>query len=1779
MSQPIDPKTATEPVNQTRKEQLLATLCALMAEALPAMSASEDIHVPFVEMGANSLILMEIQRTIENRFGLTIVVNQLFEELSTIAALATFIDENLPLEDCEIAAESADQQEPVRGSLPPVGLPTMALPELPVGNIGEVATELEQILTQQLTAASAAISKVVAQQLEFLQTSGLTTANQVTANPSVAANVKQAAASTVQAASSPVSQSPVANKPASKKPQSAVSHQHLLSPLEIRARGLNQKQQQHLEALIKCYTERTKTSKQLTQQYRSVLADSRACVGFRFTTKEMLYPIIGKRAAGARIWDVDDNEYVDITMGQGVTLFGHHPAFIEDALAAEPKDVVQLGPRAPNAGEAARLLAEFTGFERVTFTNSGTEAVMAALRLARAATGCNKIVQFENSYHGHSDSTTARPDWQDGVLKSIPIAPGTPPGAVEDLWLLEYGSETSLEFIRVHAKEIAAVLVEPVQSRRPDLQPREFVRELRKITERLGILLIFDEMITGFRFHPGGAQAWFGVKADIATYGKVVAGGMPIGAVAGSAKIMDGIDGGMWQYGDASYPQATRVGFGGTFCQHPLTMTTTLATLRYLKAQGPALQEGLNQKTERLAKTLNAYFEQRNVPIEVVYFGSLFRFAFSTNLELLFYHLMVQGVFIWEWRNYFLSTAHTNADVDFIINAVKASIEAMIEGGFIAAEPAGKDVADEEINPQQYDNEFPLTEAQKQLWTLAKISEAGSIAYNLCVVLELHGSFDLAAMQRAIQLVFNRHDALRTVIKNQNLQEVMSSHQLDVALVDLTQSHDLENAVQSWLNNVAKSAFDLAKGPLFAAVILKLADQRHHLVLRGHHIIVDGLSMNVIVAEIGASYSAFLNQQTPELSLQVQFGKYVQWQQTEACNKHEYFWLKKLSGVIPVLNLPTDHKHPPIKTYRGGRATLFVRKELCERLSTLSQKQGCTPFMIFFAVYALWIHRLTGQDDIVVAIPVAGRPAQTGFDKLVGYCTHLLPICSQINWENSFLSFLKTTRGVLLEGYRHQEYPFAHLINKLTLQRDGSHALLISTLFNLDRPGTPPPMGDLKPSWKSPVVNFTAFDLVLNMTEVADEMILECDYNSDVFEQTTVARFVGHFHTLLTEVANNFEMRVDHLPLLSATEQRQLLIDWNNTQVQYPHNQCLHHLFEIQVANHPTVIAAVYKEQQLTYASLNQRANQLAHYLQTQAVGPEVIVGICVARSFDMIVAILGVLKAGGAYLPMDPSYPASRLGFMLADAKVPVLLTQQHLLDKFNFGEEASVVRRHILCLDTDWQSVAVSSSGNPVTAVRPDNLAYIIYTSGSTGQPKGTMIEHASVVNYLSWCIQFYRVGNGCGAPIISSIGFDATITSVFSPLLAAQRILLVAEEQEEIAAIKDAVLSANHWSLIKITPAHLELLNAVLTQETITEQTDVIVFGGDALFCSSLSWWRDNAPNTRLINEYGPTETVVGCCIFEVTKDTPRDGAVPIGRPIANTELYVLDQALQPLPIGVPGELYIGGRGVARGYLNREQLSAEKFITNPFGDGRLYKTGDLVRYLPDGNLVYLGRMDNQVKIRGFRVEPGEIEALLIQHTNVQESLVVVHEFAALDMRLLAYVVAPVGQAIDEVELRRFVTKQLPDYMRPSVFISLAAMPLTANGKIDRKALPLPDSLRPQLEVSFVSPQTDAEKIIAQSWQDILQIEKVGVNDNFFDLGGHSLLVISLSERLTDKFKRPVTAIDLFRYPTIRSLAGVLADNTDAGKVKVVEIQKMASRQKQSYRQQRNMRNQRKR
>ncbi|MEM7795315.1 MAG: amino acid adenylation domain-containing protein, partial [Cyanobacteria bacterium P01_C01_bin.118] len=1046
------------------------------------------------------------------------------------------------------------------------------------------------------------------------------------------------------------------------------------------------------------------------------------------------------------------------------------------------------------------------------------------------------------------------------------------------------------------------------------------------------------------------------------------------------------------------------------------------------------------------------------------------------------------------------------------------------------------------------DVSVPLSFSQQRLWFLYQF-EPDNPFYNVPFGLTLKGTLDVAALEQVMQTITQRHEILRTTFTDgdstgEHPQQIIhpesatTLQQIDLSAFGEEAWTEAERVAQK----EAQAPFDLSQGPLCRVTLLTLADQEFILLVTLHHIISDVWSTGVLVQEMATLYHVFSQGKSNPLSpLPIQYADFTLWQrqrlQGERLEKRIRYWQQQFSTPPPVLQLPTDHPRPAVQTFHGNHRDFILPAELTTALQELSKTADATLFMTLLAAFKVLLYRYTGQSDITVGSPIANRN-EAAIEGLIGLFMNTLALRTQLGNNPKFCDLLHQVREVALGAYSHQDLPFEKLIEILRLPRNLSHPPLFQVMMILQN--APSPTLQLPGLTLSglDLVNTTAkFDLTLIVIEIEDRLQCILEYNTDLFEEVTIDRLASHFHTLLMGIVANPDTRLHDLPLLTTEESAQLH-QWTQTETQTLPKLCLHQLFETQVEKTPEATAVVFEQTSLTYGNLNQQANRLAHHLQSLGVGPEILVGICAERSLEMLVGLLAILKAGGAYVPMDPSYPGTRLQFMLSDAKISVLLTQTHLLDRL------PSLDAKIVLLDRDESNIAQLSSEPLSNEITPDHLAYVIYTSGSTGRPKGVMIPHRGLVNYLSWATQAYNVATGGGAPVHSSLGFDATITGLWAPLLVGKPVVLLSPQQE-VEALCQTLQANQQYSLVKLTPAHLELLNQMLPPETLAHQTQALVIGGEALMGHQLTFWQTHAPKTRLINEYGPTETVVGCCVYETDETTDLTGAIPIGRPIANTQLYVLDAYQQQVPVGVTGELYIGGSGVARGYLNRPNLTREKFIDNPFGEGRLYKTGDLVRYRPDGVLDYLGRIDHQVKIRGFRIELGEIETALLQHAQIREAVAIARQDNPDQKQLVAYLTLrtsdPEQQAPSISDLRQWLQEQLPDYMIPSAFVWLDHIPLTPNGKVDRQALPAPQLDRSSLTAPFTAPRSQLEQQLATIWNNVLDVDDIGIDDNFFELGGDSILSLQIITQATQTGLK-LTLKQLFQHQTIRTLAPVV-------------------------------------
>lgn len=2301
----------------TRKEMILSELKTIVNKLTGMHIGSIDVHTSFLEVGIDSLLLIQATQLIQDVFAAKLSVVQLLEEHDTIEKVATYLDQQLPVEAWQPPEIRTDKKESVSTSPMPraiearleeqalnpspgledqrdhsnpadAGVPTnphgcgmshtdldppraraisttlvhsaVRPSESPRGVSGATgngggpkpasisltgdASALEHIMSQQLL--------VMSQQLEMLRGSSMPDLEDTTDVEAVSeACVAMEGTETPHAAIGPnetvvalpptptacVLPEPSDDAPILEPRPITAGSQTIQPELYVpfqpidtsAATGLTPRQQQHLNELIKSYTSRTRESKRLTQTYRRYLADSRVSAGYRTLWKEMVYQIVGQRSQGSRIWDVDGNEYVDITMGFGLHLFGHSPAFIVQAIESQLKQGIHLGPQSHLAGKVAQMISEMTGVERVNFCNSGTEAVMGALRVARTVTRRNKIALFGGAYHGWSDGTLVRPIGCNGVQKSVPMAPGVPPLSVQDTVVLEWDSPKSLEYLREHVHELAAVITEPVQSRRPDIQPREFLHELRRLTEQSGTALILDEMVTGFRIQPGGAQAHFGVSADLVIYGKVLGGGLPIGVVAGKAAFMDAFDGGMWNYEDNSYPRAEKTLFAGAYFKHPLTMSVAEAILGHMKNDGRAEIERLNQRTSRLVEALNEFFDDQQVPIRAANFGSLFRLLVSRDFkysDVLFYHLVENGVFVWEGRNCFLSAAHTEDDVELIIGAVKRSVLQTREGGFlpdgptgggpvkkseitstgsgfetgsrnessaaialpvasspapakavvtnpteaarrlprrrqpaagsaIVTEPAmarspisvprtntGMDfslyffgnyprefdeakyelifkaakyadrngfaaiwiperhfnsfggfspnpsilasalareterihlragscvvplhnpvriaeewaVVDNLSNgragisfasgwhsndfifaPDVYENrrkvmyesidvvrrlwrgealdmlegkggqvsirvaplpkqpelpfwltsaslatalnaaklgggfltnlqdqtidelgdkirlyrealeqngfdplsghvavllhtyitddlgralqksrgpftdylrssfalrqnrlknrpnnqgpsidleriseadsnfilsagferylqvgaligtpetckatverivasgvnevgclidwgldtdsvmeslshvneirkqfqriestesnqepssivvpastdavaediagrgagpyeiqsssssieantpsdsgsdapnerrsegayDVPLTDAARELWIATQMGDDASRAYNECIVLRLRGSLHLPAIKNALQNVVNRHEALRaTFSPDGDFQRIWPTASVELPVIDFSFQDEStrESSAEARIRKEIDQPFDLAQGPLVRFRVLKLRDDENLLLISNHHLAADGQSWAVIMRDLHAFYAAERQGTVCELPTPTSVGEYVRQQsilqESPRMAECEAYWLDQFSDGAPLLELPTDRPRPMIQTYNGDQQRLTIDSAMSNELKKVSVQQGSTMLMLLLAAYGVLLHRLSTQDEMVMGIASAGQLA-AGDRNIVGYCVNMLPLRSRITPGLNFSTYLRSIKRLLMGGYEHQNYSFGKLIDKLGLRGDPSRSPLFSAAFDLERTGPVMKFFDLEAQVLLKPTVMTRFDLHFVVTQTADELVLQCTYNKDLFDIQTIRRWMEHYHTLLEGIILSPERPIIELPLLNESQRQELAVEWNDTGTTYSSDDCLHSLFEAQVERTPDRVALTHEDEQLTYDEFNRRSNRLAHYLKQFGIHEETCVGVLLDRSIDLAVAVMAVLKAGAAYVPLDSSYPRERLSLMLESAGAKVLLTSRALADRA--GETGA----KLVCLDEDQPRIALNREDNPGNCATPHNLAYVIYTSGSTGNPKGVMISHYSIVNRILWMLREILPMADQRLLQKTSVSFDASVWEFFVPLLAGAQLVLARHGGQQDSAYLLEAIRHNSITTLQLVPTMLKVL---LEEPELSKcRTLQQVFcGGEVLPLEVQRRFYERLPWIELHNLYGPTEVSIDATHWTCREAETR--VVPLGRPLANARIFVLNGQQQVAPVGIAGDIHVGGRGLARGYLGQPAMTAERFVPDSLSGQRgerLYETGDLGRWRPEGVLEYLGRVDYQVKVRGFRIEIGEIDTALRQVESVRDATTVAGTDTAGGIRLIAYVTLNETFTTTVTELRERLLDKLPEYMVPGAFVILEKMPLMASGKIDRSALPIPDDSRPQVRQDYVAPRNQIENLLADIWAEVLGIDPVGIQDRFLELGGHSLLAIQLISRIRQSFKVKVGIRTLFES-TVAGLAEII-------------------------------------
>ncbi|MCY8499542.1 amino acid adenylation domain-containing protein [Bacillus atrophaeus] len=2242
---------ATLDINQT-KTHIESFLKTVISNASGIRADEIDLDAHFIGFGMDSIMLTQVKKAIADEFDVDIPMERFFDTMNNIQSVVDYLAEAAPSSASAPAQESVTAQEKL------------------------VISEAQSESDHREDHHGHMLEKIIASQNQLIQDTLQAQLNSFNllrnrSHHSAAEEYVKA-----QEKSIPSSKKGTPSVTAEKKLTQVAKPYVPFQPQHLHEQGhYTAQQRQYLETFIEQYVDKTKGSKQYTDETRFAHANNRNLSSFRSYWKEMVYPIIAEHSDGSKMWDIDGNEYIDITMGFGVNLFGHHPSFITQVILDSTQSALPpLGPMSNVAGEVADRIRACTGVERVAFYNSGTEAVMVALRLARAATGRKKVVVFSGSYHGTFDGVLGVANTKGGTAPANPLAPGIPQNFMNDLIILHYNNPDSLDVIRSLGNELAAVLVEPVQSRRPDLQPKLFLKELRAITQQSGTALIMDEIITGFRIGLGGAQEWFDIQADLVTYGKIIGGGQPLGIVAGKAEFMNTIDGGVWQYGDDSYPtnEEKRTFVAGTFNTHPLTMRMSLAVLRHLQSEGENLYERLNQKTTYLVDQLNHYFEQSKVPIRMVQFGSLFRFVSSVDNDLFFYHLNYKGVYVWEGRNCFLSTAHTSDDIAYIIQAVQETVKDLRRGGFI---PEGPNSPDDGGHKEH--ETYELSPEQQQLVMVSHYGNEASAALNQSIMLKVKGAVQHTLLEQAVQHIVNRHDALRTVIHaDDEVQQVQPRMNVEIPVIDFTGHPDehQEAEIQKWLTEDAKRPFHFhEQKPLFRVHVLKSNQDEHLIVLTFHHIIADGWSIAVFVQELESTYAAivqgkplpsdevtpfhqyldwqqaqidsghyeegvrywrehfsepipqaflpsavssryphgyegdrctvrlgrplsealkslsirmknsvfvtmlgafhlflhqltkqsglvigiptagqshmkhhvligncvnmvpvkntasaentlsgyldcmketvnqvmrhqavpmtlvarqlphdqvpdmriifnldrpfrklhfgkaeaepiaypmkcisydlflnvtdvdqeyvldfdfntnvisleimekwgagfakllrkmvegdsvpldalmmfsdeeqqvlqelyaghqqrvssplsnttdraavyeepvneterqlaqiwedlfslervgrsdhflalggnslqatlmlskvqktfhqkvsiaqffnhqtvkelasligsekkvmhlpmkavekkayyrttpaqqrvyFLHQMEPNQLSQNMFGQisiigqydeqaliaslqqvmqrheafrtsfdiidgeivqkiaseldfnvhvrtmdrkefdayadqfvkpfcleqaplvraelikidneqaellidmhhiisdgysisiltnelfalyhheplpeiefeykdFAEWQNQwligETMEQQEKYWLEQFKEEIPILQLPTDGSRAMEWSSEGQRVTCSLQPNVIRSLQDMAQKAGTTLYTVLLAAYKVLLHKYTGQEDIVVGTPASGRN-HPDIESMIGIFIQTIGIRTKPHANKRFADYLEEVKRHTLDAFENQDYPFDRLVEKLNVQRETTGKSLFNTMFvfqNIEFHDIQQNGCTFKVKERNPGVSL--YDLMLTIEDDGQQLEMHFDFNPGQFEQETIEQITRHYTHILDSLVKEPEMSLSSVPMLSDIERHHLLMEFNDTEAPYPNDETVCQWFEKQAEQRPDHEAVIFGNERYTYRQLNERANQLARTLRTKGVHADRFVAIICPHHIELIVGILAVLKSGGAYVPIDPEYPEDRIQYMLKDSEAEIVLTQHHLQNQLTYDGD-------VVLLDEESSYHGDRSNLEPISDTH--DLAYMIYTSGSTGNPKGVLIEHRGLANYIWWAKEVYVKGEKTNFPLYSSVSFDLTVTSIFTPLVTGNTVIVY--DGEDKSAVLSTIMQDPRIDMIKLTPAHLH----VLKEMNIADKTTIrkMIVGGENLstrLAHSIS--EQFKGRLDIFNEYGPTETVVGCMIYRYDAKQDRREFVPIGTAAANTNIYVADASRNLVPIGVPGEIYISGAGVARGYWNRPDLTAEKFVDNPYTPGtKMYKSGDLAKRLRDGNLVYLGRIDEQVKIRGHRIELGEIEAAMHNVEAVQEAAVLAREEEDGLKQLCAYYVS--GKPVTVSQLREQLSLELPDNMVPSYFVQLEHMPLTSNGKINRKALPAPEASLQQT-AEYVPAGNEIESKLTALWQEVLGISHAGIKHNFFDLGGNSIRAAALAARIHKELDVNLSLKDIFKFPTIEQLAAM--------------------------------------
>lgn len=1707
-----------------------STLEAVSAiiESISGVSVSDlSRETDLLDLGLDSLMFVRIGRVLESNYRVEISMKRFYDELSNLGALTDFLAANGAPQ--EIQPEAAT---PSNAPLTSVAQQT-ALAPAPAAVEQTVKSRTSVPTAVPRSGASVDINTVMSAHMALMRRY----LDSVAAGRHNTSPVGQLAQSPPPLVRQPTST--VQNQtPQNQTPQNhsdAVETRKKFSGISTEKEHFNETQRNFIEQLIARLSARCPLSKQMAEEGKQYLSDWKYSLQFKQDLKELRFPIVCETASGSRFIDVDGNEYVDIAMGMGVHYFGHSPQFIDDAVLAQTGKNVALGPQSRLAPDVARRICALTGHDRAAFFVTGSDAVMLAMRLVRAARARDKIVMFGGAYHGICSDVLAG----QGEGGAVPMSPGLPTGIVNDLIVLDYDSSESLDRIREMADQLAGVLVEPVQSRNPALQPQRFLRQLRALCTELEIPLIFDEMVNGFRQAAGGMQEWFGVKADMSTYGKIIGGGYPLSVIAGNAELMQWIDGGVWHYGDDSAPLTDSIATGGTHNKHPVALAAAAAVLDHIE-QNPALFHTTRMRMHQLADRINVWFERNAVPLRLTYFGTQFKFesfAPALELELFFYLLLEKGIYTWELHVANLSTEHTQEDADQLFAAIVHAVESLRSGGFVFRA---------EKLRRQY---IPMSSVQKRLYAITQ-REGAEKPYHLAGAWRLTGKVDAARLEDCIHQVIIRHESLRTafvVVDGEFYQRIVAEPRFFLDRIEAGTA-----SVDEMLDTYIQP-FNLLEPPLIRVGLVKEESGTHLLLMDVHHIVADGLSMNVVLQEILALYDGERLDPVRSQARHVH-DAVAQYLAGPKARVAEQFWLKTLKPFVATqesFDLSPDFNRPPVTSFAGKRIALKLDTEATAALHRFCSKTRISTFGALFAVFVAWTWRYSRQQQFVVGLPGSGRP-DAAADNAVGMFVNTLAFPAQVDEQSTVSDFLQQIRDRLFEVQEHGDYPFSTLLSALNISHRSNRNPLFDVMFSYENAGsrvirTKTFEGETLTQYEGAGM----FDISLDLIEAENSILINCAYAESLFSDATITRRIGEYISLLeTLVAGEAttvaawvhcaftapepppparapaNLKVLHNIAKSKTRSQKTARSTEATN-ELPETICS--LWKKQAGRSAQSIALIEGQRQLSFAEVDKLVTETAFTLFNLygvRSGDRVVVSL--DSSIDLVVAMLSLFSMGAVYVPVTPDTPLPRVRHILqqcgaryiihaaAHACVPDLL-------------DAGTVE----CIEmTALVNGAIATTRHQaLLPARAEDAAYIIFTSGSTGVPKGVEITHAGITNSVAWRIRDYRLTKSDSTLQMPSAGFDASLLDILSALLSGGRLVMIdTASKRSVERIKETI-EQHHVTSMLLTPT----LYRVLLDRIAPTMASLrfITLAGEKLPPDLMNAHFARAPNVELWNEYGPTECSV---VVSAGPQKPGQDRVTIGRPVSNMQVYVLDERELPTPTGVWGRLWVSGIGLAKGYVGDEANTLRKFRSlSALGDVRCYDTGDIARVLDSGALEFKGRDDSQVKVNGYRMELEDVEAALRSQLNLREVAVNVIDKGS-SASLQGWVVSDIVPA----NWREALLAVLPVWMVPAALYAVSELPLLPSGKLNRRALQAPEhAVEMNVAVAAQAVPVSANLALLLNYcREILGRPDLKPTDNYFNAGGDSIQAIVLASRLNEAGYL-LDVNDLFRNPVLSELA----------------------------------------